>query len=65
MQQNRYHISESYNEALKCDMFYVLVNNSVIRSAHGTQREAVAAIKEYIEGDKRRNRQTAIAERNN
>jgi len=65
MQQNRYHISESYNDASKCDMFYVLVNNSVIRSAHGTQREAVAAIKEYIEGDKRRNRQTAIAERNN
>jgi hypothetical protein len=63
MQQDRYHISESYNDASKCNTFYVLVNNSVIRSAHGTRREATAIIKKYIEGNKRRKRQAVIAER--
>ena len=64
MQRDRYHISVSYNEVSKCDLFHVCVNNGrVIRSTHGTQREAKAAIKRYITADKLRARQAAIAER--
>ncbi len=64
MQRDRYHISVSYNEASKCDVFNVCENNGgVIRSTHETQREAKAALKRYITADKRRARQAATAER--
>jgi hypothetical protein len=53
--QDRYLISVSYNEAAKRDMFHVWDNNdSLIRSAHETQREANAAMKRYIADDKRK-----------
>jgi hypothetical protein len=63
MQRDRYRISVSYNEVSKCDMFHVLVDNGVVLSTHGTRHEAAAAIKRYIVGDKRRDRQPDITER--
>ena len=63
MQRDRYRISVSYNGVSKCDMFHVLVDNSVVLSTHGTRREAVAAIKRFIVGDKRGDRQPDITER--
>jgi hypothetical protein len=55
MPQDRYHISKSYNEVTKRDIFHVCDKNGlVIRSTHETQREAEAAIKTYIAADKRK-----------